>query len=168
MYFVLQPCNRVNIQVRGDRNSPHVPSSPPGMEKSWGRTDHFCIFWALEMARPFARSMPACSAFSIFSSRWFKMSDRVVAELPMERHHATAAGLSFSVGSIVSMSTTVWKWTTVLLYLVSTVWKRMTASLHRMATVWKWKTVSLHLVPVWKWTTDLQHLVASRRWLITQ
>ena len=98
------------------------------------------------MARSLARSMPACRAFSIFSSRWFKMSDRVVAELPTERHHATAAGLSFSVGSIVSMSTTVWKWTTVLLHLVTTVWKRTTVLLHLVMTVWKRTTVLLHLV----------------------
>ena len=87
----------------------HVPSSPPGMEKSAGRMDHFCIFCARDMARSLARSMPACKAFSTFSSRRFKMSDIVVAELPMDLHHAMPDGLSLSVGSIVSVSMIVCK-----------------------------------------------------------
>lgn len=96
-------------------NPLHLPSSPPGIEKSRGRRDHFCIFWALEMALSLALSMPCCMAFKTMASLWSKMSDTLVAPLPWAFTQSTVTAVMLSVGSIVSILTSTYsKWTVAL------------------------------------------------------
>ena len=83
----------------------NVPSSPPGMEKSRGSIDHFCMCWACDTAFSLTRSMLCWMASSTAASS--RASDTVVARLPTRWHQETDTGDSLSVG-IDFASTSVW------------------------------------------------------------
>jgi hypothetical protein len=85
----------------------HLPSSPPGMEKSRGSMDHFWMLAARDTAFLLAWSMAAWTAFVMLLSRFWTSSDTVVQLLSKDRHHARVSSASWSRGSPVSGSTSV-------------------------------------------------------------
>lgn len=90
------------------RKTCHAPSSPPGTEKSFGKMDHFWIFWAFDTDWLFALSIPFWMAFNIAVSLALRIYDTVVAFEPMEWHQSSAPWVRLSDGSKVSGFITVW------------------------------------------------------------